>query len=189
MYNYFQNLGDLYSVKFRGPPLIVAGTNIHKRERSVTSNKGLKMAADIKAQGFFECSTLTMVKYMYSKNIKCGHLIIAIIIVTFEQFGFTVQRRAKTVQKEWQTAQILINDTQLRSLSWSDYSLRNKSHNLSRGVGKRQMNHGIRNLFMPYANNKGADQPAHPHSVISNFVVHCLDSMVHLVSILSITWL
>ena len=26
------------------------------------------------------------------------------------------------------------------------------------------------NLFMPYANNKGADQPAHPHSLISAFV-------------------
>ena len=27
------------------------------------------------------------------------------------------------------------------------------------------------NLFLPYANNKGADQPAHPHSLISAFVV------------------
>ena len=25
--------------------------------------------------------------------------------------------------------------------------------------------------LMPYANNKGADQPAHPHSLISAFVV------------------
>ena len=31
------------------------------------------------------------------------------------------------------------------------------------------------NLFMPYANNKGADQPAHPHSLISSFVVRCLE--------------
>ena len=30
--------------------------------------------------------------------------------------------------------------------------------------------------FMPYANNKGAGQPAHPHSLISAFVVCCLDS-------------
>ena len=29
----------------------------------------------------------------------------------------------------------------------------------------------------PYANNKGADQPAHPCSLISTFVVRCLDSM------------
>ena len=45
------------------------------------------------------------------------------------------------------------------------------------------------NLFMPYANSKGADQPAHPRSLISTFVVRCLDSMVSLVSILAISWL
>ena len=39
------------------------------------------------------------------------------------------------------------------------------------------------NLFMPYANNKGADQPAHLHSLISAFVVHSLDSIIPLVSI------
>ena len=39
------------------------------------------------------------------------------------------------------------------------------------------------NLLMPYTNNKGADQPAHPCSLISAFVVHCLDSIVPLVSI------
>ena len=33
-----------------------------------------------------------------------------------------------------------------------------------------------KNLFLPYANNKGADQPAHPCSLISTFVVRCLDS-------------
>ena len=32
--------------------------------------------------------------------------------------------------------------------------------------------------LMPYANNKGADQPAHPRSLISTFVVHCLDSVI-----------
>ena len=32
--------------------------------------------------------------------------------------------------------------------------------------------------LMPYANNKGADQPAHPCSLISTFVVRCLDSMI-----------
>ena len=31
---------------------------------------------------------------------------------------------------------------------------------------------------MPYANNNGADQPAHPCSLISTFVVRCLDSMI-----------
>ena len=39
------------------------------------------------------------------------------------------------------------------------------------------------NLFLPYANNKGADQPAHPRSLISTFVVHCLDSIIPLLSI------
>ena len=34
------------------------------------------------------------------------------------------------------------------------------------------------NQFMPYVNNKGADQPAHPHSLISTFVVPCLDSII-----------
>ena len=32
---------------------------------------------------------------------------------------------------------------------------------------------------MPYANNKGADQPAHPCSLICAFVVRCLDSIIH----------
>ena len=34
------------------------------------------------------------------------------------------------------------------------------------------------NLFMPYANNKGTDQPAHQRSLISTFVVRCLDSII-----------
>ena len=38
------------------------------------------------------------------------------------------------------------------------------------------------NLFMPYANNEGADQPAHLRNLISAFVVHCLDSKINLVS-------
>ena len=36
---------------------------------------------------------------------------------------------------------------------------------------------------MPYANDKGADQPAHPRSLISAFIVRCLDSIIPLVSI------
>ena len=39
---------------------------------------------------------------------------------------------------------------------------------------------------MSYANNKGADQPAHPHSLISTFAVCCLDSIIPLVSIISL---
>ena len=39
------------------------------------------------------------------------------------------------------------------------------------------------NLFLPYANNKGADQPANPHSLISAIVVCCLDSIIPLLAI------
>ena len=34
------------------------------------------------------------------------------------------------------------------------------------------------NLFLRYANNKGADQPAHPCNLNSTFVVCCLDSTI-----------
>ena len=34
------------------------------------------------------------------------------------------------------------------------------------------------NLFLPYANNKDADQPAHLRSLVSVFVIHCLDSII-----------
>ena len=40
---------------------------------------------------------------------------------------------------------------------------------------------------MPYANNKGADQPAHPRSLINTFVVRCLDSIIPLVSISAVS--
>ena len=35
-----------------------------------------------------------------------------------------------------------------------------------------------KSCFWPNANNKGADQPAHPRSLISTFVVHYLDSII-----------
>ena len=41
--------------------------------------------------------------------------------------------------------------------------------------------------IMPYANNKGADQPAHPRSLISAFVVCSLDSLIPPVSISKIS--
>ena len=41
--------------------------------------------------------------------------------------------------------------------------------------------------LMSYANNKGADQPAHPRSLISAFVVRCLDSIIYLDSIAEIS--
>ena len=36
---------------------------------------------------------------------------------------------------------------------------------------------------MPYANNKDADQPVHPRSLISAFVVRFLDSIIPLICI------
>ena len=42
------------------------------------------------------------------------------------------------------------------------------------------------NLFMPYANNKATDQPAHSHSLISAFVVRCLYSIIPLLAIAEI---
>ena len=45
----------------------------------------------------------------------------------------------------------------------------------------------MRKPVLPYANNKGADQPAHPCSLISTFVVRCLDSIIPLVSISEIS--
>ena len=40
----------------------------------------------------------------------------------------------------------------------------------------------MRKPVLPYANNKGADKPAHPHSLISAFIVRILDSIIPLVS-------
>ena len=40
---------------------------------------------------------------------------------------------------------------------------------------------------MSYANNKGTDQPAHPRSLISAFVVRCLESVMSLVSVTKIS--
>ena len=33
--------------------------------------------------------------------------------------------------------------------------------------------------LLGFANNKGADQPAHPPSLISDFVIHLLESSIH----------
>ena len=43
------------------------------------------------------------------------------------------------------------------------------------------------NLFLPYTNNKGADQPAHPCSLVNAFVVRCLDSIIPLLAIIKIS--
>ena len=41
--------------------------------------------------------------------------------------------------------------------------------------------------LMSYANNKGADQTAHPRNLICAFVVRCLDSLIALDSIAEIS--
>ena len=43
------------------------------------------------------------------------------------------------------------------------------------------------NLFLLYANNKGADQPAQLRSLISTFVVHYLDNLIPLLAIAEIS--
>ena len=45
----------------------------------------------------------------------------------------------------------------------------------------------MRKPVLAYANNKGADQPAHPRSLISAFVVCFLDSITSLVSLSEIS--
>ena len=41
--------------------------------------------------------------------------------------------------------------------------------------------------LMPYVNNKGADQPAHPRSLISTFIVHHLDSIICILAIYKVS--
>ena len=53
------------------------------------------------------------------------------------------------------------------------------------------MIHIIRKLFLPYVNNKAADQPAHLRSLISAFFFRRLDSIKSLLAIADISrlWL
>ena len=41
----------------------------------------------------------------------------------------------------------------------------------------------MRKPVLPYANNKGADQPAHPRSLISTFIVRSVDSIMSVVAL------
>ena len=50
-----------------------------------------------------------------------------------------------------------------------------------------EMSQAMRICVLCHANNKGADQPAHLRSLISTFVVHCLDSIIPLDSIAKIS--
>ena len=40
---------------------------------------------------------------------------------------------------------------------------------------------------MQYENNKGADQPVHQHSLISAFVIRCLDRIIPILAISKIS--
>ena len=66
--------------------------------------------------------------------------------------------------------------------SWDD-TVRKLSKIIIKEPGHEKM------CLMSYANNKGADQPAHPRSLISAFVVRCLDSTISLDSIAEISTL
>ena len=66
------------------------------------------------------------------------------------------------------------------------YSLNNIAIQF-RSARKNEIEPGHEKMcLMSYANNKGADQPAHPRSLISAFVVRCLDSIISLVSVTKI---
>ena len=41
----------------------------------------------------------------------------------------------------------------------------------------------MRKPVYDYADNKGSDQPAHLRSLLSAFVVHCLDSIIPILAI------
>ena len=49
------------------------------------------------------------------------------------------------------------------------------------------MSHIIKNLFLPYAKQQRHGSPAHLRSLISAFVICCLDSIIPLVSISEIS--
>ena len=61
---------------------------------------------------------------------------------------------------------------------WFHYMLKT-NNNLIRIKGPGH----AKTCLMSYANNKGADQPAHPRTLISTFVVRCLDSMICILAI------
>ena len=58
-------------------------------------------------------------------------------------------------------------------------------YNVLISISSSEPGHG-KMCLMSYANNKGADQPAHPRILISAFVVRCLDSIISLNSIAKI---
>ena len=49
------------------------------------------------------------------------------------------------------------------------------------------MGQAMQKCVMSYANNKGADQLAHPRSLISTFVVRCLDSTICILAVAKVS--
>ena len=49
------------------------------------------------------------------------------------------------------------------------------------------MRHVVRKPVLPYVNNRGAEQPAYPRSLISTFIVRFLDSIIPLLAISEIS--
>ena len=49
------------------------------------------------------------------------------------------------------------------------------------------MSRAMRKCVLCHVNNKGVDQPAHSRSLISAFIVRCLDSIISLDSIAEIS--
>ena len=50
------------------------------------------------------------------------------------------------------------------------------------GCGLSHMSHVMRKPIFAIWNNKGTDQPVHTCSLISTFVAHCLDSILHILA-------
>ena len=66
----------------------------------------------------------------------------------------------------------ILSDTHIKQLVLLSIIQNWKSEYTVIGLGHAKM------CFMAYATNKGADQPAHPCSLISTFVVRCLGSII-----------
>ena len=66
----------------------------------------------------------------------------------------------------------------------SNYPLRNSYNYVS--INTNEPGHE-KTCLMSFANDKGADQPAHPRSLISAFVVRCPDSVMSLVAVTKIS--
>ena len=73
--------------------------------------------------------------------------------------------------------------SEITSLREENVSLRDRATKaeLANGPGHAKL------CLMSYANNKGADQPAHPRSLISTFFVRCLDSMICILAIFKVS--